>query len=189
MPRRVTDNAAPRLQIEIARDGWELHAAGEWLVIPTNLFVKNNRANVMGAGIAKQARRRFADLEAAYGARLLRKVRPSRAPGEPVESGDIEAAGRIVVAFGGHKLVCAPVKFNWWMSADLALIERSLTELVDLAAAYPDMRLALPRLGCGNGGRDWDSEVRPLVERIIGAAAAQVRERFTLLTPPVVEPR
>ena len=175
--------------IEIARDGWELHAEGAWLVIPTNCFVKLNGANVMGAGVAKQARRRFADLEAVYGNTLLAKIRPGRPVGEPVQHNDLASAERLVVAYSAKRLVCAPVKLNWWLAADLTLIERCLRELVDLATAYPQMRLAVPRLGCGNGGRDWESEVRPLAEQALVAADPDVAERLIWLSPPAVEPR
>lgn len=46
--------------------------------------------------------------------------------------------------------------------------------------------IAVPPLGCGNGGLDWDDEVRPLLEATF-AQAPEVRA-YVYEPSPVVEP-
>ena len=49
---------------------WDYHSKGYWVVIPTNLGWKANGEAVMGAGLAKQAAKRFPNLAKEYGSVL-----------------------------------------------------------------------------------------------------------------------
>jgi hypothetical protein len=162
-------------------DLWTLYDQGLFVVDPTNAYVKADGRNVMGAGVSRQVMTRWPTEPAWYGARLLAEVRPGRPAGAPVEAGDL--AERLLVVDDEHRLLFAPVKLNWWQPADLALIERSLAELGDWLSAHPKTEIALPRLGCGNGGRDWASEVRPLFVSWLQRLADPVHARVVLLVP------
>jgi hypothetical protein len=125
--------------------------------VTTNGFVKKNGEAVMGAGVAKQAKMMYPELPKRVGqiiSLLGNHVAPLPIP--PID----------------YALWIFPVKHNWWEPADLDLIERSAHEAVeqanDISAILSrEIIVALPRPGCGNGHRDWESEVRPLIAPIL----------------------
>lgn len=116
-------------------------------VITTNGFVKNNGSLVMGAGVAKDAKRLQKNID--------------------VYLGDM------VLAWGNHSfllpgnLVTLPVKHHWKDRAEIDLITRSLGELYNLWSSVGRPRLYLPRPGCGNGQLSWYN-VQPLVQSCFG---------------------
>lgn len=61
----------------------------------------------------------------------------------------------------GYTICSFPVKHEWHEKADLKLIEESCKELVE--STMPETTVALVRVGCGNGGRDWETEVKPIL--------------------------
>lgn len=131
------------------------------IVIPTNGDVNRHGRAVMGRGLALQAARRWAllpkvlaDLLREHGNHVMDVYKPRRLP--------------TVLTF--------PVKHHWYDSADLDLIERSAQELVALVDRLAYRQVALPRVGCGNGGLDW-KDVRPILER-------HLDDRFILVSRP-----
>ncbi|MHA1755520.1 MAG: ADP-ribose-binding protein [Promethearchaeota archaeon] len=131
---------------EIFGDLWEVEC--DVRVITTNGTVKRNGACVMGRGVALQAKQRFPKLPYELG-RLILKY------------------GNIVLTFPRYKLVTFPVKWKWFEKADLFLIERSAKQLVKRADTFGFRKIVLPRPGCGNGKRDWEKEVKPILEKIL----------------------
>jgi len=65
-----------------------------------------------------------------------------------------------------HTTVIAfPVKHHWKERADLKLIEKSCKELKALMDQEGWQKVVLPRPGCNNGKRDWDTEVKPILKK------------------------
>lgn len=135
----------------------------------TNGVVKQDGCLVMGAGCALEALNRF----------------PARSgfPGVARLFGEaVSAEGNSVVVLRGEligeswDLVSFPVKHHYRDRAELSLIERSARRLVELADQRPQWRtVAVPRPGCGLGGRDWKREVEPLLAGILD-------DRFLVVT-------
>lgn len=117
------------------------------MCITTNGFVKSNGECVMGRGCAKEASTRFKGL-----AKRLGDL--------------IKTVGNVVHVFNEERLITFPVKHVWWKPADLELIKQSAIVLSNEAKEHPAMTFYLPRPGCGNGGRDWLTEVKPLLESV-----------------------
>jgi O-acetyl-ADP-ribose deacetylase (regulator of RNase III)/uncharacterized protein YwgA len=110
-----------------------------------------NCVGVMGKGVAEQFKRRFPAMFEDYKHRAdLKAIRL----GEPYLYRD--ASGMQIVNF--------PTKDHWRSPSRLSEIERGLDYLVRHAAQWGITSLALPPLGCGNGGLEW-SEVGPLIYR------------------------
>lgn len=133
---------------EAQGDLWNFAESSDAIIcITTNGTVKKNGECVMGRGCAKEASRKFPDLPKRLGQL-------------------INASGNVI-----HKLapniISFPVKHNWWEEADLKLITRSAMELAAIAQRHPNKIFYLPRPGCGNGKRDWEVEVRPLIKNIL----------------------
>lgn len=140
-------------------DIWTLKQS-HWIVIPTNVGWKKDGANVMGRGIAQQAARYFPSLPNIYGEHC-------RIHGEKL----------YYISSMGAQLICFPTKpladipwLSWRGPATLEQIEISLKQLAEETEP-----VAIPLVGCGNGGLD-PSKVVPLIEKYLTAP------NFTLVT-------
>ena len=60
-----------------------------------------------------------------------------------------------------------PTKEHWRSPSKIDFIEKGLQKLVQDAHKLQINDIAMPKLGCGNGGLDWESEVKPLVEKYL----------------------
>jgi len=60
-----------------------------------------------------------------------------------------------------------PTKEHWRSPSQIEFIEKGLQKLVQDAHKLQINDIAMPKLGCGNGGLDWESEVKPLVEKYL----------------------
>lgn len=133
------------------------------IVIPTNTTVRRDGRAVMGAGVAKQAAERWPWLALSLGNRL-RRDSPRRAAMTYFEVGETLS------------VVCLPTKRDWRDPADLDLIRIEAGRLVACADLCRWRTVALPRLGCGLGGLDWETDVRLILSPILDG-------RFVVLTP------
>lgn len=131
--------------IEITGDLWEFPATAR--CITTNGFVRNDGHAVMGRGCAKQAARRYPALPALLGGLLKEK------------------GNHVFLLMEHPRLYTFPVKRNWYEQASLQLIERSCQELIPFIKAGE--RCVIPRPGCGNGQRDWVTEVEPILSKLL----------------------
>lgn len=112
-----------------------------------------NTVGVMGKGIALQFKRAYPEMFKAYerahreGKLLLGKMHvwPTGRLDHP----------RFIVNF--------PTKGHWRSRSHLGDIDRGLEDLVAVIGELGIRSIALPPLGCGNGGLDW-ADVRPLIE-------------------------
>jgi O-acetyl-ADP-ribose deacetylase (regulator of RNase III) len=126
-----------------------------------------NCVGVMGAGLAKQFRDRYPGLEAQY--RLGCKT------------GDV-AIGRVqLVNMGPYGPVIAnfPTKMDWRVPSTLAYVERGLTSLVPMLMVGGYKSVAIPALGCGLGGLEFND-----VQRLIEKAFEEAKDLTVLLYPP-----
>jgi hypothetical protein len=138
---------------EVFGDLWTLGVDADAICLTTNGSIVRLQGGkfrgVMGRGVAKQGKDRFPDLEMKLGLHIQQfgnhvgVIQRSNLAGVPT-----------IVAF--------PVKHTWELKADFDLIVRSAEELTVLAKKRDWKTILLPRPGCGNGGRSWES-VRPLL--------------------------
>lgn len=115
-----------------------------------------NCVGIMGKGIAHQFARAFPAMAAAYTKDCkagLVKLGHVRA---------YEENGRLIVNF--------PTKDHWRSNSNLEDIETGLRSLREFLVQRRIRAVAVPPLGCGNGGLSW-SDVRPLVERELDVEA------------------
>jgi O-acetyl-ADP-ribose deacetylase (regulator of RNase III) len=128
-----------------------------------------NCVGVMGKGVALEFKKRFPAMFEDYVRRCERKgVRL----GEPYLFRD--ASGRLIVNF--------PTKDHWRSPSRLQDIEAGLDYFVGHAAEWGVTSMALPPLGCGNGGLEW-SEVGPLIYRKLHDLAIDVEVYAPYGTP------
>jgi O-acetyl-ADP-ribose deacetylase (regulator of RNase III)/uncharacterized protein YwgA len=108
-----------------------------------------NCIGVMGKGVAEQFKLRFPAMFEDYRSRSERKAVRL---GEPYLYQD--RSGAHIINF--------PTKDHWRSPSRLADIERGLDYLAAHVEEWGVTSIALPPLGCGNGGLEW-SEVGPLI--------------------------
>ncbi len=139
---------------EIVGDLWDIYdrdVAASFsmaIVIPTNGTIRNDGANVMGAGLAKDVKQRWPKFPSLFGDRL-------------------KAGGNVPYIFPSYRIVTFPVKHNWWENADLKLIRRSAMWLGTGEATSRYEKLYIPHVGCGNGHLEW-FHVRKVLAEFLG---------------------
>jgi O-acetyl-ADP-ribose deacetylase (regulator of RNase III) len=108
----------------------------------------------MGKGIALQFKQAFPDNYAAYPAACKRgNVEPGKMFVFPMNT---LHNPRFIINF--------PTKRHWKGKSRLQDIESGLKALIEVVRQEKIRSIAVPPLGCGNGGLDWD-EVRARIER------------------------
>ncbi len=145
---------------------------GDLLAAPAEAVVNTvNTRGVMGKGIALQVKQRWPEVDRAYRAASTRG---------DVVLGRMHVVERRVLGDDGPRVVINfPTKDHWRSRSKLADVEAGL---VDLRATIEklDLRsIAIPPLGCGNGGLDW-ADVRPLIE----AALSDLSDVDVIIYPP-----
>lgn len=116
-----------------------------------------NTVGVMGKGIALQFKRAFPENFKSY---QLACRRGEMEIGRVliVPTGKIDGNPRYIVNF--------PTKGHWRSRSKIADIRAGLNDMVEQVRALGIRSIAIPPLGCGNGGLRW-SDVRPLIVDIV----------------------
>jgi O-acetyl-ADP-ribose deacetylase (regulator of RNase III) len=125
---------------------------GDLLKTPADALVNTvNTVGVMGKGIALQFKLAFPDNYVAYEAAC--------------KHGDVQI-GKMFV-FRREKnprfIINFPTKRHWKGKSKIEDIESGLKALIQVVKQERIKSIAVPPLGCGNGGLDWE-QVRPLIE-------------------------
>ena len=126
-----------------------------------------NTEGVMGKGIALQFKKAWPEMFRDYQAACrLGEVVPGRM--------HVWATGSLTAP---RYIINFPTKRNWRAGSKLSDIESGL---VDLSRVIRELRIAsiaIPPLGCGNGGLDW-RDVEPLIRRALEPLAGDVDVRL-----------
>jgi len=130
------------------------YLTGNLLEAETDALVNTvNCVGVMGKGIALQFKQAFPENYAKY--RLAcehHEVQPGRM--------FVYATGNLM---GPQYLINFPTKRHWKEKSTMADIDNGLADLAKVIHDRHIMSVAVPPLGCGNGGLEW-GEVRKLIE-------------------------
>lgn len=119
-----------------------------------------NCVGIMGKGIALSFKRRYPAMFRRY-AELCKNGEVQL--GRPYVDRD---AGRIIINF--------PTKGHWKAHSRIADVRAGLRYLRSHLDQWNVRSIAVPPLGCGHGGLNWD-EVRPLIERELGDLSIDVQ--------------
>ena len=115
-----------------------------------------NTMGIMGKGIALMFKEAFPENFKAYEAACERKE---------VRLGHMFVTERQDM-FGPRLLINFPTKANWRFPSQLEWIEEGLKDLRRVIEEKDVHSIAIPPLGSGNGGLDWN-EVKPRIERVL----------------------
>ena len=129
---------------------WDCLNEVDHFIITTNAIVKRNGALVMGAGIAKQARDAYPDLDVMFGSAVN------------LFSKDGYYG---CLLWANNKWGIFQVKHHFKDEASLELITKSTQGLRNHAEQSPDQTYALNFPGIGNGKLNYDA-VKPIVSTL-----------------------
>lgn len=134
-------------------------AKGNLLTAPVEALVNTvNTEGVMGKGIALQFKNAFPAMFKAYTAAAKRgEVKLGQMHVWPTHALD---GARYVINF--------PTKAHWRAKSRLADIESGLEDLTRVVREFGITSIAVPPLGCGNGGLNW-TEVEPRIRAAFDA--------------------
>ncbi|MCZ8408143.1 macro domain-containing protein [Achromobacter dolens] len=122
-----------------------------------------NCVGVMGKGIALQFKQKWPENFEAY------RLACSR--------GEVKLGSMFVYDSGGlvkpNFIVNFPTKGHWKERSRLTNIEAGLHDLVERIRQLQIRSIAIPPLGCGNGGLDW-AVVKPLIEDVLTSELPEV---------------
>lgn len=149
------------------------YSKGNLLEAPVDALVNAvNEVGVMGKGIALMFKERYPETSAQY----QREAKAGR-----VAVGTVLAIANPQPA-GPRWIIHFPTKKHWRNPSKLEWVQTGLSDLVRVVREQGIESLAVPALGCGNGGLDW-----ALVKREIEAAAEAIPDVDVLVFMPMNE--
>jgi len=144
---------------------------GNLLAAPAEALVNTvNTVGIMGRGIALQFKQAYPT--------MFRDYERACKAGE-VTLGKVQVFDLGGLVGGPRWIINFPTKGHWRADSRMADIEAGLQDLVATIRKLRIRSIAIPPLGCGNGGLNWN-EVRPRIE----AALAEVPEVEALCYAP-----
>ena len=128
---------------------------------PAKVLVNTvNTVGVMGKGIAKDFKELYPEMFAGY-QRLCEE--------------DMFSVGQLWLYKTPHKWILNfPTKKHWRYPSKPEYVEAGLDKF---ARMYQDARItsiSFPQLGCGNGGLDWNTQVKPLMEHYLKSLPLEI---------------
>lgn len=116
-----------------------------------------NTQGVMGKGIALQFKNRFPENYKVYRERCL---------SNNLHIGDLLITQEDTLLNGKKTIINFPTKTNWRLPSEYSYIEAGLATLVKEIEGRGIKSIAIPPLGAGNGGLDWQ-RVKSLLEQYL----------------------
>jgi O-acetyl-ADP-ribose deacetylase (regulator of RNase III) len=129
--------------------------------IKGNIFESNaktlvnpvNTDGVMGKGLAKEFKKLYPGMFIEY-QRLCKEKKL--------------VVGKLLLHKGMFKWILNfPTKTSWKKPSCIKYIESGLISFTKNYEKYGITSIAFPALGCGNGGLDWEKQVKPLMEKYL----------------------
>ncbi len=133
-----------------------------------------NTQGIMGKGIALQFKKAFPEVFTIYSAACKQGL---------VQTGKVQLIDRNSI-MNPRYVINFPTKEDWRKPSRIEYIEAGLTDLIRVIRECNIRSIAVPPLGCGNGGLYW-----PEVKQRIEAAFSALPDVKVLLFPPAGAPK
>lgn len=135
------------------------YVTGNLLEANTEAIVNTvNTVGVMGKGIALQFKERFP---------MNFKLYADACKKGTIGIGKLFVVKENLVDGGEKYIINFPTKTEWFKKSQYNYIEEGLKDLVNIIKEFRIASIALPPLGCGNGGLKWD-KVKAMIEHYLG---------------------
>ncbi len=123
-----------------------------------------NTVGVMGKGIALQFKEAFPSNNKAY---------IDACKNKELEIGKLLAIWDENLQLGRKLIINFPTKTHWRYPSKYEYIEKGLIALRELLQKEKIKSIAIPPLGCGNGGLDWN-KVKPMIEQALSGLDIEI---------------
>lgn len=136
------------------------YVKGDIFNSPSKIIVNTvNIVGVMGKGVALEFKKRYPEMFDRY-QELCKK--------------QLLDVGKLYLWRGSEKWVLLfPTKKHWRYPSKIEYIEKGLQKFVENWDKLGSNTISFPRLGCGNGGLDWQ-DVKPLMEKYLSKIPMQI---------------
>ena len=112
-----------------------------------------NTEGFMGKGIALEYKKRFPKMYEAYKKKCI--------------SGELTVGNLMLYKEDRRWILLFPTKKEWRRKAQIEYIEAGLSKLADNWDRLGIHSIAMPKLGCGNGGLEWN-DVKSMIKKYLG---------------------
>lgn len=113
-----------------------------------------NCVGIMGKGVALEFKNRNPKMFEKYKKDCSKK---NYTPGRPM----------VVIGDNGETIINFPTKDDWRNQSEMGWIETGLYWMMKFCCMFPNKSIAMPKLGCGNGGLLWP-DVNRLIKKYLG---------------------
>ncbi len=113
-----------------------------------------NCEGIMGKGIAYQFKIRFPENNKSYI--------------KACKSGELKIGKIHFFTENGITVINFPTKDKWRQPSKMEYVEEGMNNLVELLPRLGVKKIAIPSLGCGNGGLLWENVKKVIEEKISG---------------------
>ena len=138
----------------IKDDLWNWYEKGWTIVIPSNGRTNDLGEVVFKRGLSFQAKKLFGKLSICVGKLILKH-------------------GNKVFLLERQKLIIFPTMHSLRdRKSDMELMRQSCEQLVIYMKQFPEMKVAMPKIGCGAGKMEWKN-VAPLIQEFFGAFSSK----------------
>lgn len=132
-----------------------------------------NCVGVMGKGLALAYKQQYPEMFQDYRTVCYKDGNTADAKGQG--KGELRPGNIYVYPLGnGRYIFNIPTKEHWRNPSKVEYVEKGLDALVQLINKLGIESVAVPKLGCANGGLDWKSEVGPLVMSKLAGAGCRI---------------
>ena len=125
---------------------------------PARVLVNTvNTVGVMGKGIAKEFKQIYPEMFREYQ--------------QICEKGAFDIGNLWLYKTTNRWVLNFPTKRHWRQPSHPDYIEAGLKKFAETYHVYGITSISFPMLGCGNGELDWETQVQPLMERLLAEVA------------------
>lgn len=143
-------------RVKIKMGGYEMlmYVQQDIFKSPAQVIVNTvNTVGVMGKGIAKRYKEIYPDMYKQY---------------QKFCEQHLLEVGKLWIYKSDTKWILNfPTKKHWRNPSKIEYIEEGLKKFVETYEEKGITSVSFPQLGCGNGGLDWENDVRPLMEKYL----------------------
>lgn len=127
-----------------------------------------NCVGVMGAGLAKQFKERYPNMFEAY-KKYCSSGKMKLGRNYIWMNPNGLRSDRRCIDYGEFvDIICMPTKYHWKDNSQIEWIKAGLLDLYNYVKVNygHGCSIAIPKIGCGLGGLNWENDVKPLIEKI-----------------------
>jgi len=174
--KRLQLKSIPSFKKEFYGNIFDLIGKADVICIPTNNYINSSNENVMGKGLALQAKELFPSLPKDIGTALgfgptthiVKNVDGTKIVIFPTKPNHcfVNRMKSNIVSYVRNKYNYKDKVPGYYAKSNLSMIEQSAYAIEHLAKILNWKTVIIPKVGCGAGELDWEEDIKPLFKEI-----------------------